>query len=95
MAEISEELLASIKLRVRKTRSNALDEDLKQLAAAAIADLERIGVKKDFLKDCSDPLLREAVLTFVNANYGGNPDSEKLMQAYNTICIKIKGGDYT
>lgn len=91
---VSEDLLTAAKLRVRKTKSNALDEDIKQLAAVAIADMKRIGVSERFLSDCSDPLIREAVLTFVNANYGNNPDCEKLLAAYDMLLIKIKGGKY-
>lgn len=91
---VSEDLLTAAKLRVRKTKSNALDEDIKQLAAVAIADMKRIGVSERFLSDCSDPLIRETVLTFVNANYGNNPDSEKLLAVYDMLLIKIKGGKY-
>ena len=94
MCTVSAELLSAIKLRVRRARSNALDADLTQLAQAAIRDLQRIGVHDSWLTDCSDPLIREAVLTYVNASFSRDADSEKLMQAYNTICIKIKGGRY-
>ena len=94
MDAISNELLAAIKLRVRRSRSDALDADLTQLANTAIRDLQRIGVDDSWLTDCSDPLIREAVLTYVNASFSRDADSEKLMQAYDTICIKIKGGRY-
>ena len=94
MNMISNELLAAVKLRVRRSRSDALDADLIQLANTAIRDLQRIGVHDSWLTDCSDPLIREAVLTYVNASFSRDADSEKLMQAYNTICIKIKGGRY-
>lgn len=89
---IGEELLKAAKLRVRKTRDNVLDDDIKQLAAVAITDLERIGVSGKFLPDCADPIIREAVLTYVNANYGSNPDKEKLMASYDMLLTKIKGG---
>ena len=91
---IQDDLLKAAKLRVRKTRSDALDDDINQLAETAIADLTRIGVSERFFPECSDPLLREAVLTYVSANYGSNPDSEKLMAAYDMILTKIKGGKY-
>lgn len=91
---IDENLLNAAKLRVRKTRSNVLDDDIRQLAEVAVTDLKRIGVSEHFLRECEDPLIREAVLTFVNANYGSNPDSEKLMNSYNMFLIKIKGGKY-
>lgn len=91
---VKEDLLNAAKTRVRKTRSNVLDDDIKQLAEVAIADLKRIGVSDKFLSDCADPIIREAVLTYVNANYGSNPDSEKLMASYNMLLTKIKGGKY-
>ena len=91
---VKEDLLNAAKMRVRKTRSNVLDDDIKQLAEVAIADLKRIGVSDKFLSDCADPIIREAVLTYVNANYGSNPDSEKLMASYNMLLTKIKGGKY-
>ena len=88
-----DELLSAARLRLRKKKIDALDSDIRQLIEAAVTDLERIGVKEEYL-DCSDPLIREAVLTFVNANYGSNPDSEKLMRAYDMFLTKIKGGKY-
>ncbi|MBR5157819.1 MAG: hypothetical protein IKW59_08645 [Clostridia bacterium] len=91
---VKEDLLNAAKMRVRKTRSNVLDDDIKQLAEVAIADLKRIGVSDKFLSDCADPIIREAVLTYVNANYGSNPDSEKLMASYDMLLTKIKGGKY-
>lgn len=91
---VKEDLLNAAKTRVRKKRSNVLDDDIKQLAEVAIADLKRIGVSDKFLSDCADPIIREAVLTYVNANYGSNPDSEKLMASYDMLLTKIKGGKY-
>ena len=91
---VKEDLLNAAKTRVRKTRSNVLDDDIKQLAEVAIADLKRIGVSDKFLSDCADPIIREAVLTYVNANYGSNPDREKLMASYDMLLTKIKGGKY-
>lgn len=91
---VKEDLLNAAKMRVRKTRSNVLDDDIKQLAEVAIADLKRIGVSDKFLSDCADPIIREAVLTYVNANYGSNPDREKLMASYDMLLTKIKGGKY-
>ena len=90
---ITQELLAAAKLRIRKTSSNALDEDVKQLIEAALCDLKRIGVADKYLS-AADALIRETVITYVNANYGSNPDREKLMQSYDMLLIKIKGGKY-
>lgn len=89
-----QELLKAAKLRLRKTRSDILDEDIQQLCEAAIADLKRIGVADKYLSATADPLIKEAILTYVNANYGSNPDREKLMISYDMILTKIKGGRY-
>lgn len=90
---VTQELLTAAKIRIRKSSNNVLDEDIKQLAETAICDLKRIGVADKHLP-AADALIREAVLTFVNANYGSNPDREKLMQSYDMLLIKIKGGKY-
>ncbi|MCD7784549.1 MAG: hypothetical protein LUH18_03055 [Oscillospiraceae bacterium] len=92
---VTQELLNAAKIRLRKTTSNVLDEDIKQLLEVAIRDLERIGVADIYLSACDDPLIREAILTFANANYGSNPDRDKLMNAYDMFLTKIKGGGYS
>lgn len=91
---VTQDLLNAAKLRLRKTRNDVLDEDVRQLCAVAIADLERIGVADKYLSAIADPLIKEAVITYANANYGNNPDREKLMLSYDMILTKIKGGRY-
>jgi len=91
---ITQELLNAAKLRLRKMQSNILDEDIKQLAEVAIADLKRIGVADSFLSACTDPIVKEAILTYVNANFGANPEKERLMASYDMLLTKIKGGRY-
>lgn len=91
---ITQELLSAAKLRLRKTQSNILDGDIEQLAEVAIADLKRIGVSDRFLTDCADPIVKEAILTYINANFGNNPESERLTASYNMLLTKIKGGRY-
>ena len=91
---IQQDLMEAAKRRLRKTQANELDFDIEQLASFAIQDLRRIGVAEKYLADVKDPIIREAILTYVNANYGSNPDREKLMQAYEMILVKVKGGRY-
>lgn len=88
------ELKSAIKIRLRKSKTDILDDDIVQLATTAIADLKRIGVSDKYLTEYDDPLIREAIITFVNANFGSNPDMEKLMKAYDMFLTKIKGGRY-
>ncbi|CAM3545775.1 hypothetical protein CLOSCI_00547 [[Clostridium] scindens ATCC 35704] len=89
-----DELKAAAKLRARKMSSDALDEDVYRHLDFAIADLKRIGVAEEFLKNPEDPLIIEAALTYVKANYSMDSNHERLMNNYNMILTKIKGGDY-
>ena len=82
-------LLEAAKLRIRKSSVDLLDNDIQQHIDFAISDLERIGVDKSYL-DNPDAILTEAILTYTKANYGQSVD-ERLMEAYNSILVKIKG----
>ena len=88
-----DELKAAAKLRTRKM-SNELDEDVFRYVDFALADLKRIGVAEEYLKAPEDPLIIEAVLTYVKANYSMDANHERLMNSYNMILTKIKGGEY-
>ena len=89
-----EELIAKAKLRIRKTSSDELDEDVGQLVKVALADLKRIGVHQTYLQDISDPLIIEAALLYAKANFGNPENHAELMESYDMICTKIKGGGY-
>lgn len=89
-----DKLKEAAKLRARKMSSDALDEDIYRHLDFAIADLKRIGVAEEFLKNPEDPLIIEAALTYVKANYSIDSNHERLMNNYNMILTKIKGGDY-
>jgi hypothetical protein len=89
------ELIAAAKMRVRKLSNDDLDSDIGQLVNVALADLKRIGVDYEtYLKSPSDPLIVEAVLLYVQANYGNPDNREQLAAAYEMMCTKIKGGGY-
>lgn len=89
-----DELKAAAKIRARKMSTDALDEDVFRYMDFAIADLRRIGVAEEYLQAPEDPLIVEAVLTYVKANYSMDSNHERLMNNYNMILTKIKGGDY-
>lgn len=91
-----QKLIDKAKLRIRKSSSDELDEDVEQLAAVALADLKRIGVREEYLNEekIEDPLIIEAVLVYVNANFGNPENQQELMEVYDRICTKIKGGGY-
>ena len=89
-----DELKAAAKIRARKMSTDELDEDVFRYMDFAIADLRRIGVAEEYLTSPKDPLIVEAVLTYVKANYSMDSNHERLMNNYNMILTKIKGGDY-
>lgn len=85
------ELLSAAKLRVRKSAADGLDTDVERLVDTALSDLERIGVKSSWLSAPEDPLLIEAVLSYVKANYSISDDYDTLIGVYNMVLTKIKG----
>ena len=89
-----DELKAAAKLRTRKMSTDELDEDVFRYVDFVLADLKRIGVAEEYLKGPEDPLIIEAVLTYVKANYSMDANHERLMNSYNMILTKIKGGEY-
>lgn len=81
--EISAEYLASIRLRLRRS-SNVLDEEIKDLIRAARDDLVLGGVLPIRAKDESDALIKQAIATYVKAEFGlDNEDSEKYRDSYH------------
>ncbi len=89
------ELIEKAKLRIRKMSKDDLDQDIEQLVEVALADLKRIGVHEDYLgDDISDPLIIEAALLYTKANFGNPDNHSELMESYDMICTKIKGGGY-
>lgn len=85
------ELLSAAKLRVRKSATDSLDNDVQRLIDTALTDLERIGVKSSWLTAPKDPLIIEAVLSYVKANYSIADNYETLIGVYNMVLTKIKG----
>ena len=85
------DLISAAKLRVRKSAVDNLDTDIERHIDTALADLERIGVKSSWLTALVDPLIIEAVLSYVKANYGIADNYETLIGIYNMVLTKIKG----
>ena len=85
------ELLDAAKLRVRKTATDGLDTDVARLVDTALTDLERIGVNSSWLAAPADPLIIEAVLSYVKANYSISDNYDVLIGVYNMVLTKIKG----
>ncbi len=72
-------MLEKIKLALRIT-TTAFDEEIRDLIAAALADLGIAGIVQD---DQSDPLIIRAVATYCKANFGEPDRYEQLKTAYD------------
>lgn len=94
-AAVSPEYLADIRLRVRSS-ANKLDGEIEDLILAARADLVRGGVLPDRAADESDPLIKQAVSTYVKAEFGlDNEDADKYRASYKSQKIALSmASDY-
>ena len=76
-------MLEAVKLAI-PISTDAYDADIRQLIAAALADLGIPGIRKDMLiEGTEDPLIKRAVITYCKARFGNPPDYDKLCAAYN------------
>ena len=93
-AEVSPEYLADIR-RVRSS-VNKLDGEIEDLILAARADLVRGGVLPARAADESDPLIKQAVSTYVKAEFGlDNEDADKYRASYKSQKIALSmASDY-
>ncbi len=72
---------------VQKIRSalristSAYDAEISDLLDATKVDLQIAGINADF----SNPLVLRAATVYCKANFGSNPDSERLQQSYESL----------
>lgn len=86
-------LYQAARLRVRKSISDDLDQDVQRIVDAAIADLKRIGVSDAWLENPSDPLIVETILSYVKANYSIDTNAYPVLAGiYDMNIVKVKGG---
>lgn len=85
-----DELVQAARLRARKTKADALDEDITTYIDFVLSDLERIGVPKSKLLEPEDPMIINAVLTYVRAFYPLDSNHDRWIEAYNIIMVKVK-----
>lgn len=82
-----EELLTKCKMYVRKFKKDALDEEIQDLIDAAQLDLKLSGVIN---QDLEDPLIIQAITTYVKAYFGyNNSDSDKFLQSYTSLKVHL------
>lgn len=88
-AEVSAEYLADIRLRVRTT-ATTLDGEIGDLILAARGALVLGGVLPAKAADESDPLVKQAVSTYVKAEFGlDNEDAEKYRASFEKQKIAL------
>lgn len=76
-----------VKLALRKSGVDELDEDIRELIETAKQDLKMIGVEYDQ----KDPMIRQAVVLFCKMNYGSPEDYEykRLKEAYDELKMRF------
>ena len=88
-AEVSSEYLSDIRLRVRPS-VDKLDGEIKDLILAARADLVRGGVLPARAADETDPLVKQAISTYVKAEFGlDNDDADKYRASFRNQKIAL------
>ena len=88
-AEVSSEYLSDIRLRVRSS-VDKLDGEIKDLILAARADLVRGGVLPARATDETDPLVKQAISTYVKAEFGlDNDDADKYRASFRNQKIAL------
>lgn len=88
-AEVSSEYISDIRLRVRSS-VDKLDGEIKDLILAARADLVRGGVLPARAADETDPLVKQAISTYVKAEFGlDNDDADKYRASFRNQKIAL------
>lgn len=84
---MDEKLVKAAKIAVRTTTDDVdLTADIWDLIQAAFADLRVAGVEnKPAEGEDYSPLYKRAVILYCKANFGNNPDREKLQAAYESL----------
>lgn len=77
--------------RACRVTAEAYDEELKGLIAAAKADLALAGVKTDAAE--TDPLIRQAVITYCRAHFGAPDNYDKLKASYDEQKAQLQGAN--
>lgn len=73
-------MLAKVKLALRVT-TNAFDNEINGLIAAACADLGVVGVNVE--TTTTDALLTRAIITYCRLNFGSPEDYDRLKRSYD------------
>lgn len=80
-----QELLEQAK-RWLRISTDAVDDEMAQTIAAAILDLQNIGVKKT---DRDDPLIQQAIKLYCKSQFGYDADAERFSGAYEHLKMAL------
>lgn len=75
-------MLEKVKLALRIT-TDAFDEELEQLIAAAFIDLGIAGVLDSVRTEEADAIIAQAVITYCKMNFGLPEDYDRLKRSYD------------
>lgn len=83
-----------IKTALRIT-SAAYDSEVDMLIAAALADMERVGIKPEHLaEDSLDPMAKVAVAMYVKSRFGyDNDEASRFSEDYRRAVIDLVNSD--
>jgi len=80
-------MLAKVKL-AKRISTDVFDSELLDLIAAAIADIQHVGVEFEYTRNGSDyvvedPLISRAIVTYCVMNFGSPADYDRLKASYD------------
>lgn len=79
-------MLEKVKLALR-IKTDAFDDEITDLIAAALADLALAGIVQDSEED---KLIIRAVITYCKANFGNSENYDRLKNAYDEQKAQMK-----
>lgn len=80
-----QELLEQTK-RWLRISTDVVDDEVAQTIAAAILDLQNVGVQKT---DRDDPLIRQAIKLYCKSQFGYDTDAERFSGAYEHLKMAL------
>lgn len=75
------DFLERVKLALR-VAGDDFDEEIQDLMRAALLDLGITDINSEVLNEAPDPLVRQAVITYVKINFGEPDEYDRLKSSY-------------
>lgn len=88
---VSPEYLTKIRIAVRRSQNDEIDQELTDLIEECRLDLQQLGVLQAKVEDESDPLILGAIRCFVRWRFGlSNVDGELNREDYYTLRDELR-----